>query len=812
MFFRFQRRFNLLRISDSFASLQDILPNGDLAFEFRYTVARSDAFKHEALTVRVTVFTKNVKPLPRLLTQRGLIDTRSLVSNLLTWMPDVKSAANEQANQTIASRVSDITSKVNNNVIDQLVAGVAPANIPQMIRPVLKTLPASVFKSNNEVKPILNFSTVSMTNDTSPTTPPRLLMEDMIQTHGIDPSFVTQVTPPSISPMLNLGGIKQLAKVTIRDFEPTAQLLNHYIFQSDPQQPSTTVGVPDDEMIQVLVNEPVDDVELPVDVVIRQDGLMVDGSDNAQFFVKFELLNATTNLAVDTVTVPLDVSKHIQIFLTPKQPPSVSIGRSETSFQVNLEIKQTDTSAVAVKVFKKGISSSVVIQDEYTLIGTYALTIHNQSLLIPVDMPRNSTAIYRVIAVGSRGTVSFEYTNVVVRPSHFTPVKALALTAHATDTGVQIEARRIPPQVIAVEFLGRNRTTFESNFANIGSDVFVISDEIRSLDYLTIVDRDVSPNNVYEYVANVNYADGRVEKTGNVIIEFLQPTPDKVDTRITNVVVSHLPDPNVTFDVSTEVVDTNSDVIKMLLQRQDIYDLFKDDVAKEREFLKSLIAHNIQRVDLTTGLREDFGVVTVTGFNDNALRNNQAIQPLQIGHKYRYEATALLRAPETLFDNFVKTKTDEVTKKTYSFNPGKFLHPLALSQGILVSPVGLKTRFVKEPMGHGAIGSTQSIEVGLDDDLGVIIDAASYRFNNELVLINWRVQGSIDQFDHFIIMKEANSVRTIIGKSHSEFQYGNCQFFHVLTPHDTGELVYVIAPVLNDYTPGASVQTNSVVI
>ena len=96
--------------------------------------------------------------------------------------------------------------------------------------------------------------------------------------------------------------------------------------------------------------------------------------------------------------------------------------------------------------------------------------------------------------------------------------------------------------------------------------------------------------------------------------------------------------------------------------------------------------------------------------------------------------------------------------------------------------------------------------------MSAVVDAAAYRFNNELALLSWRVQGAIEQFDHFIIMKEVNGVRTIIGKSHSEFQYGNCQFFHVLTPNDVGELTYVISPVLNDYTPGDSVKTNSMVI
>lgn len=808
MFFKFERRFNLLQVDDSFASLEDMLPEG-LQFEFRYTVAQSEVMKRGAMTVRVTVFTKNIKPLPRVVIQRGFINNGLSIKNLLSWMPDAKNAANQQAAQMVATRISDISAGINNNTIDQLSAGITPVNILQMNRPVLKLVPVSTIKVNNETVPVLNFS-ANPTTDSS-VTAPRLLMQDMIQTQGIDPSIVAQVAPHSISAVASVAGVLRPAALRIQGFEPASQLLNIY---TAPvlTGPATTAGFPDEEMVQVLVNQAVDDLELPVAVFIRQDSLKVDGHDNAQFFVKFELLNAMTNVAIDTVTKTLDVSKHIQTFLTPKLPPSVKIGRSETALNVTLEIKQIDPSATSVRVFKKGIASSSISSDEYVLIGTYSLTSKNQSLLLPVDLPRNSTAIYRVIAVGPRDVMGFEYTNVIVRPAHFTPVKALSLTTHPIDTGVQLEIRRIPPQAVALVFLGRNRTTFEPEFTNIGSDVFMISDEIRSLDYLTIVDRDVSPDNVYEYVVLIVYANGRLERSGNAIIEFLQQTPDKVDTRINNVVVNHTSDPNVTFELSTNVVDTKHDVIKTLLQRQDIYDLFKDDITKEREFLKSLIAHNVQRVDLTTGLREDFGVVTTTTFDDSVLRKNQAIQPLTIGHKYRYEVMALLRAPETLFDSMTKTRTDPSTKKTYSFNPAKFLHPLALTKGILVSPAGLKTLFTKDPLGHGAVGAIQTIEVGFDENISVIVDASAFRFNNELVLISWHVQGSIDILDHFIVMMEVNDVRTIIGKSHSEFPYGNCQFFHVLTPHDIGKLTYVVVPVLNDYTLGATVKTNAVVI
>jgi hypothetical protein len=262
----------------------------------------------------------------------------------------------------------------------------------------------------------------------------------------------------------------------------------------------------------------------------------------------------------------------------------------------------------------------------------------------------------------------------------------------------------------------------------------------------------------------------------------------------------------------TEVVDTNQDIIKALLQRQDIYEQFQDDVLREREFLKSLIAHNVQRVDLTTGAREDFGVLTTTSFDDETLRKNQSIPVLKLGHKYRYEVTALLRTPESMFETLQKTKTDTITKKPYTYSPAKFMHPVTLKRGVLVTSSGLKTRFSKEAMSHGAIGATESIEVSFDEDVARVLDASVARFDSDLNVVTWKLRGSIDQVDHFLIMKEVHGVRTVIGKAHSEFAYGNCQYLHQLTARDAGSLVYVIVPVFNDYKTGAGAFTNSVIV
>ena len=820
MYFRFNRRYNLLDVKDDFAHLRQVLSNGDLEFEFFYHVQPHDAVAHEALNVRVSVFSRTIKQKPLLENSHvGHIDTRKLVGNILMQMPNAKSAVKQQQEFAVAFRNSDISAKVNNEIVGQLRAKVPARNIQQLFRPVLKLMPSADVKEAADDKPVLTQVAHQFTSDIHTVHSASIdenatkMMHEMIVRQGLDPSHILTLTHRSVPAVDALGGILRPQRALEFENSPASRLLHFHLFPPVVQtRPVYTSQVVDSTVVQVLTHEPQASVEVPITIVVPRTALRSDGRDSPHFFVKFELINGRTGVAVDTVTKSLDTARHVQLFYTPRRPPIVKATKSEISTRANLEIKQIDPGASAVQIYKKQFFRAVTEVDDYTLIGTYNVKRNEQSLLVQVDLPRNSPALYRVVPVGNQGTQGFEYTNVVVRPSHYRQVKSLALTAQPIDIGIRLEARQIPQHVVAIEFKARNMTTFEDDYHNVGGDVSLIDDAVRTSDYLTVVDRNVSANNIYEYVARLIYESGTDELTGHTAVEFLQPVPGQVDTKIENLVVDLAGTLNVTFTITTNIVDNNLDVVKALLEKQGIIDQFKGDVEREREFLKSLIAHNIIRVDLTSGAREDFGVVTTNSFSDVDLRKNQAIRPLKLGHRYRYEVSALLRAPETMFETLTKEKVDQVTKKTYSFSPAKWLHPLTLNRGIIVSSAGLKTRYSKEPMSHGGLGAIESVEVSFDDEPARIIDPAASRFDKFLNIITWKVQGSIDAVDHFLIMKDVHGNRTLIGKAHSEFPYGNCQYLHPVSRRDEGSFNYVIVPIFNSYKTGTQVSTNAVIV
>lgn len=826
MYFKFQRRFNLLDVKDDYAHLRSINSSGDLLFDFFYNINIRDAIANDALNVRVTIFSKTVQ-LKQLLenTTKGAINSVKLVTNITTRIPDAKNAIKQQADLNIAAKNSDISSRINNEIIDQLRAKIPTNNIQQLRKSKLKLVQAADVKESAEIQPILTQIAHKYTSDivtvhsSSLDEDPTKLMFDMLTRQGIDPSCVLQLTHRSVPSVDAKGGILRPTRAQEFEHSPSTRLLNNYIFQPQSMaRPLTTDEIQDDSYVQVLINEADAKVEVPISILIPGYAIKSkEKFDSNNLYVRFELINTKNGLAVDTIQKQLDIIKHIQLFYSPRKPPLVKATKSDISSRVNLEIKQLDEGASSVEVYKKVLYRTTLDASEYSLIGTYDITKEQQSLLVQTEKLQDAVAIYRVIPIGKQSTQSFEFTNVVVKPSTYRPTKSLSLTVAAIDIGVRIEARQIPKNVVAVEFMVRNLTIHESTYTNVGGDITLVDPSIRENDYITIVDDNVFSGNVYEYVARLVYKSGTREYTGSAIIEFMKPSPWKVDTKISELVVEKAQSAsedtmNVTFNIQTTVVDSNQDVVHKLLKAAGMYDLFKDDVQKEREFLKSLIAHNVQRVNLTTGLREDFGVVTTEKFSDYDLRKNQAILPLRLSDKYRYEVTALLRSAETMFDALVKDKIDPVTKKTYSFSPAKFLHPITLDRGVIVSSVGMKLRYSKEQLSYGAVGSTESVDVSFDNEKASIIDATAARFDKYFNVISWKVQGNTKSIDHFVIMKDVLGVRTLIGKAHSEFQYGNCQYFHKVSRRDEGAFCYVIIPIFNDYKVGYPSKTNVVIV
>lgn len=823
MYFKLNKRFNTLKVDDSFAQLLNVDSRGNLQFQFTYSVSQLDAVKKNALKVNVSIVSRTIKKNHLLSdSSNGYVNTKSLVKNILTQVIDAKTITKQQDSFTVLTRSSDISAHINNEIVPLLRAGVPKSRIQTLYKTSLVPVRTSELRYQNEIKPVLQFvahstlpsSDIDLHTSSSLNLDMRSEMHKMLLHQSTDPSYITQMSHRSVPAYASISGLSRKTKGPEYPGYVSTSVANYHLLanQADPIRKNTD-QLADDVVVHVaqVLND--DTLNIPIKMTIPTFARHINGDDISHFLIKFDLIDGKTGATVDSVTKNLDVARHVQIYYTPNKPPIVNVSMSDVGSRLNLDIKQIDPGATSVQIYKKTIFRSSVEIDDYALVGTYPLTSLEQSLLVQVEKPLYSTVLYRVVPVGQFGNIGFEYTNVVVRPTRSTSIKAISITAKIVDTGISLDVQQIPTSVVSVEILAKNLTTFEPDYRVVQDSIFSIDDATRSSDFISVIDTEVSVGCIYEYVVRITHRNGLSEISGSAIIEFIKLTPGRVDLQINDLeVTNENGEPNVTFTITSVVLDQNIDVVLSLLKRQDIQKYFDNDVAREREFLKSLIAHNVQRIELKTGKREDFGILTQDKFDDNLLRKNSSISPLRYGHKYRYEVTTLLRSAETMFEEFIKSRIDSTTKKTYHFKPAKFLHPITLNRGTIVTAAGLKTRFSKEPLAHGSVGTIESVEVSFDDQPARVIDASCARFNSYLNVVVWKLDGAIDQVDHFLVMKDVHGVRTIVGKAHSEFQYGNCQFVHTLSEFDKGELKYMITPVFNDYRLGIQAVTNTVVV
>lgn len=816
MYYRIERQQNILQISDNFASLLNIHHDGSLTFEFRYTVSQSAVITQKAVTVDVSIFTRTVKKPPILSpTKIGNLNSREVIGNILSDMSSAKSALISRENYTIQSRKSDISSKINNESIGEFKRGTPPSQIQQLYSSKIKQIPAGVLRQSNDPKPILDNQDLKVENmslkvSSSIADDTRRLSHDLILRRGIDPSSISGIAPKFTHATESFLGTLRPSTSSELEEGTLMRLHDHVTLKQGINNVDTTsIKTDDQRLVNVVVSEAQDDIDMPVLLTFFPPKQKMGSKESSDVFVKFQLLDPKTGASIDTVIRPLEISNHINLFRTPTVAPIVKQARSQITSRANLEIRQISDNANEVHVYKKTLYVADVHIDDYTLVGVFPCKAA-QNIFVPVDLPERSAILYRVIPAynGIRGNC---FTNIVVKPKKYTPVRALSLTSKITENGIIVEARKLPPDVISIQFLQRNLTIHEKEFTSIGAP-YLIDDAARNSDHLSCTYQSAQNNNVYEFAVRLFHHDGVQIVTAVEILEYVAATPGKVDINVSNIAVTHDKTPNVTFTVGIKQLDTNLDVVKNLLENQGIKVYFEDDIQRQREQLKSLLAYSIHRIDLNTGDREDMGVITGESFSDIAVRKNFSSQELKYGHKYRYVITAVTRTPETTFDKFTKTSVDSITKKEYTFSPAKFLHPVALSRGLLVTGAGLKTLYAKSTMEHGTIGVSTEVEISFDDPYVQIIESTAGKFDHYHNVVSWKFQGDISAIDHFVIMKEINGMRMVLGTAHNVFSHGTAQWMHQLTGRDIGEIKYVITPVFSDFKHGLPVYTNSIVV
>lgn len=840
------RPISSIRIDDqTFASLIFLQENGDADIELNFSVSQLYAIKVDAYAVRVTVRSNRTStsistlPSERHMLSRGLIDaavkqgqlSKSAALNNLRDIVDLKTIdVLASMNKSSLSRLRTYSDMNDKELLRDALTDAPFATSVQSLRSVADAKSAGVrlpvlhrYLVNNDEHDSLILGAKSMlgaaaNSGMSPDRNRMLLKPTMLTKsymryatllQSVSPSMMSDTLTHAMAARDALSGVTRHSSPRVSRL---GELIDSMTLPIAPVETSIDVLATDDKVITLgkTFNEYV-----PVRTKITLPNPWDVTSMNANgtltsYYVTIELVKSDDNKVVESVDRTIDLGKLVDFYCIPKEKPSV-LTSVVLGSRSHLDIQSSEQAMLDTVIYRKVLSrvAPVTLDTKFEILGTRRKMLNRTKRVTNVE-PGENLHIYRVVPIGAFNAVSPTFSDqVVTRDSRFYN-KFVSVVVVPSKMGTTIELRGFSHDVAAVQVIRRDMTLIENSYTRIG-DIQIVAPDNRNRNPIFVYDYDLKPGHVYEYSTILTLRRGTTQQFGSSVIEYLAYV-DGVDTHVSDVMISAGQNPDVSFNILTRIAKSNMDDVVAMLEAQNLKTYFSDDILNEKEKLESLIAHNVVRVNLTEGIREDFGVITDSLFVDSVHRKRNSVSDIDVHNEYRYEISALLRTPETMIEELVRTKKDLITKKEYSFKPSKFFHPITLSRGNISTPATINARYGRKPMMFGRVGNLEVVNVTFSRDVLTLTNAIATRRSIDDVYITWTVDGELNTIDHFVIMSVCNGVKRIVGTSHPHFDTQECKFNHRLTPADYGYVHYAIVPVLNDYTQMAEISTNDLVI
>lgn len=816
----------LLQVDDNFATLIDVEPNGNFVYEFRYRASVVEALRLGASQVRITVH--STAPQPEVPTIRILdrpSPTRGVIADILTLSARQKDAGREDLSTVIGSRNSDLTAGLNNELVGLIGrADVPPESILGKER-VIDVRPLSEMTSQNFDPPIMQTSAMAQQDATQAQQDPQRAFFGLLG-RRIDPSSLGERAACITTTFAASSGIQKSATappivssqplgISNRTDAMRRDIALSYIGVSqvgiDPQ-----FDLPEAALVPVVA-------EVARRTIVRDEVMRVpeDQVGFNDFYVQFELVDPLGR-SQERITKRVNHALLIRIFNTPTAGPRIRIAPFQFPGKNVLELEQVDRRAERVRIERRHMKRSEIdqLQNTYQLVAEVPLR-RDAGIVKFIDIVNNFSSIqYRAIAVGPGGIIGGNAFGNAVSPAVqkgevevSRRLNAASLEVRNVVGGVSIGVMKVSPGVIAVGVTRRDLTLHDTDvqLLNIEDPVRLVTNGLARARFL---DDDVDNEHIYEYGCLLYYDDGVILAASAAVVHR------HIDVAVGAVTVD-VSDPriirsggtiDVQFTVTSELAEGNLDVVRAALDRQGMTDLFQTQLEQERDKLEKLIAHSVERINLTTGEHEAFGTFSGSEFSDRIQGARNAVKPLQEGHRYRYVIMTLLREAESMFDDYRRSALDQSTGKTYSYSPAKYRHPVTLSRGILVDRQSLLTHHPEDDFSFGRAGNPREVDVDISVSIPRIRDISVARVDRRNVNLRWGVDGVPDHVEHFVVLKEVLGMTSIAGRVHHVSNTGMFEFFDRVTPEDIGEVSYRVVPILNDFTKGATSSTATLAI
>ena len=529
---------------------------------------------------------------------------------------------------------------------------------------------------------------------------------------------------------------------------------------------------------------------------------------------------------LEQVGTTIQHSKLLNDFLTPTREPLLEASVIKAGM-ISVGVKQVDRKAKYVRVFRRTAPADTGGSDggsPWTEIVETPLLHTDDELRFKDEFATSRTLLYRAIALGENMRPTEEFASTVILPiKELKMEQTTALSAVATSAKngkvVKITVSDIPADAVSVmvrkfDMTKSSYADFKagknSGFEYVGStpekqSAYVVADADASVDFY---DKRIKSGREYRYVPVA------VMKRGKEVIgtEAIMEIPDAADdndkvnmSTPTPVVIVKSGIPVVSFSLKADFTDFGFGEIQESLSAARQADLFQQDIVRERGNFAELISFLVERENFVTGEVESFGVQKHGDFEDsveNQRKNN--VSPLQVGVRYGYRITALVRSPESLFPKLATRESDPSTLLKYRRSVAKFRNPLALRKATLQSTSRQSNASAPskiEPVDPFLQGRTNvqtriEVSVPVPKRPGPRVTTENRGTNR---LVKWTYFDDITRIDHFQIYACFNGGRTLLGTVHADSAAAQFSFRHFTREEYSVQYFYEVHAMQLDY-------------
>jgi predicted secreted protein len=746
--------------------------------ELTYEIRQSAAVTQKANRVKITAYSSLLLPERYINDPSKPTDT---VNSLLTYAVRNIMLQRDQSDLLLGTTSGDIFGAIDKRVFTQLSSGRLLGEIPEAKKTVMRT----ELKSESDKTLSKKSAPIpSKKEDADERSGLASLNRDLMRKDKIDPAKAIKF----FSLKQSKAGLKAGINETKSDSFNSKIKALEYTLSRDPNP--------------VLNRVTFTTVETQEYVTVKSQ-IKIKKHDGGRVQFRFELITTESDFPVDVQEYSADIVEGSRTLKFLFHPPEVTSTR--TSGGVVFGLKQTNKWGTSVRVFSKNPPERSGSNNRFTSLGSVRVNYgETGKFFVPDDERANR--VFRFVCANET-SVSPRFESCVISPIRKTldrreAVISLDYTDSLT-TPFLFTLSSLPETALTAQFKVKNLSRKSRDFKVAGDLCFIRHGD--SFVSSAVTNRgEFRTGNTYQVICVVQHSNGLYTTEGGDIFTFHDPR-DRDNTLQIEILEQELTGDNITFQIRDGRKETQTEIVKKILKAKGDYALFQGEVEENKEGLENLVAHQVERINLTTGARESLGVIPSGDFSDIEQSRKMGIPPADKNQSYRYSIKTLSAKPEILFGDYRKEVKDKCETKVYTYFPSKFLNFWSLKRGLI--PGDNKSTLTTS---YSGITKTWDYIPTLEGGgTPFNLEARLYDLNH--IEISFKVNSANQFYDHFVLSKVINGDKIPLDPLHSQFT-SEQRYLYRISPLDRGEISFSIDSVKNDYGVTSQILSNTLTL